>query len=129
MRKLTTSCHSFGGSVAQIAAVVLGAQGIANACHNFGALPVFNGAAAGFYNNMFPAQWGAGMRTIANGDSTPGLIPLSAGYTFVDGAFWCALRRGGRSDLCRVYGTNATFGQNYAFESNTFAGGNVAQDA
>lgn len=40
-------------------------------------------------------QWGAGMRTIANGDSVPGMIPLSAGYTFVDGGF-------------HVYGTNAS---------------------
>ena len=85
--------HGFGGSVAQIAALTLGSAGIANACHNFGALPVFNAAAVQVYNGMFPAQWGAGSRTIANGDSTPSLIPLSAGYTFVDGAFWCAVIR------------------------------------
>ncbi|KAI5477799.1 protein of lipase, class 3 family [Pseudohyphozyma bogoriensis] len=90
--------HGIGGAIAQIAALDLGWRGLCHWSHSHGAPRVFSPAVATLYNSLFGGE--AGQRCVANDDIVPTLIPESTDYTFT-------------LEGIHVYGTNATFGQNY----------------
>jgi len=110
--------HSFGGMIAQVAALDLGWRNLSHWVHTHGSPPVFNSASATVFNALYEGE--ASQRTVANNDSVPSIIPLGEDYTFVLSGF-------------HIYGngtSNSTFGMSYEncwnspSDPNCLGGGN-----
>ncbi|EFP82447.2 uncharacterized protein PGTG_08403 [Puccinia graminis f. sp. tritici CRL 75-36-700-3] len=115
--KFSVTGHGIGGSVAQLAALDLGTQGLVHYAHSQAAPRSMSPTAARILSEVFQGE--SGQHAVANHDYFPHMIPRSKDFVRVNSAVWIFGNRTEWMRNCHYYAENiACLGNGTSIQDN-----------
>ncbi|KAA1082997.1 hypothetical protein PGT21_022337 [Puccinia graminis f. sp. tritici] len=117
--KFSVTGHGIGGSVAQLAALDLGTQGLVHYAHSQAAPRSMSPTAARILSEVFQGE--SGQHAVANHDYFPHMIPRSKDFVRVNSAVWIFGNRTEWMRNCHYYAENiACLGNGTSIQDNYY---------